>query len=64
MEQTLSCFAPVGDGNIEWEPIIAWCKTKGVKSYAIEQDKCYGADEFECVRRSFNKLKALGVDDK
>ncbi len=64
MEQTLSCFAPVGDGNIEWEPIIKWCKAKGVKSYAIEQDQCYGADEFECVRRSFNKLKALGVDDK
>lgn len=56
-------FAPVGEGNLEWEPIISLCKSLGVKIFAIEQDDCYGKDEFDCVRTSFNNLKKLGVDE-
>ena len=56
-------FAPVGEGNLDWKPIIEFCKNKGVKSYAIEQDCCYGRDEFDCVKSSFDYLKQMGVDD-
>lgn len=57
-------FAPVGEGNIEWDNILAFCKKKGVKSYAIEQDDCYGRDPFDCVKSSFDYLKRAGVESE
>lgn len=56
-------FAPVGEGNIEWKPILELCKKNGIKSFAIEQDDCYGRDAFDCVKSSFEFLKKMGVDD-
>ena len=56
-------FAPVGEGNLDWEAIISQLKSYDVKSYAIEQDDCYGRDKFECVKSSFDFLKKIGVDD-
>lgn len=56
-------FAPVGEGNLDWIPIIDVCKKNNVKIFAIEQDDCYGKDPFECVKTSFNNLKKFGVDD-
>lgn len=56
-------FAPVGEGNLEWKGILDVCKANNVKSYAIEQDDCYGRDAFDCVKSSFDYLKAMGVDD-
>lgn len=56
-------FAPVGEGNLNWKPIINLCKKLNVKSYAIEQDLTYGRDEFDCVKSSFDYLKKVGVDD-
>lgn len=56
-------FAPVGEGNLDWKPIIEVCRENNVKSFAIEQDLCYGRDEFECVKSSFDFLKKIGVDD-
>ena len=56
-------FAPVGEGNLEWEPIIELCKKNDVKIFAIEQDNCYGKDPFECVKKSFDNLKKFGVDE-
>lgn len=57
-------ICPVGEGNLNWKPIIEFCKSKGVLSYAIEQDCCYGRDEFECVKSSYDFLKKMGVGDK
>lgn len=56
-------FAPVGEGNLDWKPIIDLCKSNNVKSFAIEQDDCYGKDEFLCVKSSFDFLKKMGVDE-
>ena len=56
-------FAPVGEGNLDWAPIIELCKSNNVQSYAIEQDDCYGRDPFDCVKSSFDYLKKAGVDD-
>ena len=55
-------FAPVGEGNLNWKPILDICKANNVRSYAIEQDNCYGRDPFDCVTSSFNFLKKMGVD--
>lgn len=54
-------FAPVGEGNIDWASVIELCRKNGVKSYAIEQDDCYGRDAFDCVRSSFEYLKKMGI---
>ncbi len=56
-------FAPVGEGNLDWDDILTVCRNNNVRSYAIEQDDCYGRDEFECAASSFNFLKTMGVDD-
>ncbi len=63
LEERPILFAPVGEGNLNWKPIIDLCKSLGIKSYAIEQDDCYGRDPFDCVASSFNYLKKMGVDD-
>ena len=55
-------FAPVGEGNLEWQPIIDLCKKNGVKVFAIEQDACYGRDPFACAAASFHNLKKFGAD--
>ena len=64
-EETLEArpilYAPVGEGNLEWEDIIAVCKKNGVKSYAIEQDKCNGRNAFDCVASSFRFMKNAGI---
>ncbi|MBO5305767.1 MAG: sugar phosphate isomerase/epimerase [Clostridia bacterium] len=64
-EETLEArpilYAPVGEGNLEWDDIIAVCKKNGVKSYAIEQDKCNGRNAFDCVTSSFNFMKKAGI---
>lgn len=57
LEQTLSAFAPVGEGNLDWNSILNVCEKNGVKIYAVEQDDCYGRDEFDCVKSSFDFLK-------
>lgn len=57
------CFAPVGEGNLNWSEILEVCKNNSVKSYAIEQDDCYGRDPFDCVESSFNYLMKMGVND-
>ena len=54
-------FAPVGEGNLDWNEILTFCKEKGVKSYAIEQDECYGRDPFDCVCTSFKFLSERGL---
>lgn len=64
-EETLEArpilYAPVGEGNLEWDDIIAVCKKNGVKSYAIEQDKCNGRNAFDCVASSFRFMKNAGI---
>jgi len=50
-------FAEVGSGGIDFKPIIAAAEAGGCLSYIIEQDHCYGRDEFEAVAESFRYLR-------
>ena len=55
-------FAPVGEGNLDWPGILKAAKSIGAKYYIVEQDDCYGKDEFECVAKSYDFLKKAGAD--
>jgi sugar phosphate isomerase/epimerase len=50
-------FAPVGDGNLEWDSIFSAAENAGVEWYLVEEDTFYGADPFEDVARSCRFLR-------
>ena len=49
-------MAEVGEGNMDWQPIIKVCEDIDVKWYAVEQDTCY-RDPFESLKMSFENIK-------
>ena len=60
LEHVPNCFAPVGQGNLNWPGILKTAREIGVEQFVVEQDVCDG-DVFDCIRESFNALKAMGV---
>ncbi|MCK4324554.1 MAG: sugar phosphate isomerase/epimerase, partial [Armatimonadetes bacterium] len=54
-------YAEVGEGNLDWEGIIAAAQDAGVKWYIVEQDTCQ-RDPFESLAISFNNLKEMGLE--
>jgi len=54
-------YAEVGEGNLDWEGIIAAAQDAGVKWYIVEQDICQ-RDPFESLEISFNNMKAMGLE--
>lgn len=55
-------MAPVGEGNINFEAIIAAAADAGTQYLLVEQDNCHGEDPFDCLKRSYNNLRAMGLD--
>ncbi len=53
---------PVGEGNLNWDGIIAACETAGTEYAFVEQDNCNGEDPFDCMKRSYEFLKAQGLE--
>lgn len=53
-------FMPVGEGNLNWQSIIAACKEAGVKWYIVEQDRCQ-VDPFESLKISLENMKQMGL---
>jgi len=54
-------YAEVGEGNLDWEGILAAAQVAGVKWYIVEQDTCQ-RDPFESLAISFNNLKKMGIE--
>lgn len=54
-------MAPVGSGNMDFEPILAALEEAGTKFALVEQDDCYGDDPFDCLRKSYRYLTSLGL---
>ena len=54
-------MAAVGDGNINFDSVLKACESAGTEYLLVEQDECYGADPFDCLRRSYSNLKARGL---
>ena len=49
-------IAPIGEGNMNYDAIIEACLKADVKYGFVELDDCYGADPFECMKRSYDFL--------
>jgi sugar phosphate isomerase/epimerase len=54
-------FAEIGEGNINWPPIMAAAEAGGVEWYLVEQDQSYDRDPFESLAISYRNLKAMGL---
>lgn len=53
---------PVGEGNINFNSIFAAAEEAGTQYMLVEQDDCNGEDPFDCLKRSYNYLKANGFN--
>ncbi len=54
-------MAVVGEGNLNWDRILKKAEASGTRYLLVEQDDCYGEDPFDCLRRSYEYLKAQGL---
>ena len=53
-------MAVVGEGNLNFDRIFAAAQKAGTKYMLVEQDNCNGENPFDCLKRSYNNLKAFG----
>lgn len=56
-------FAEVGEGNLDFDAIIAAGLKSGAKYFLVEQDNTYGMDPFDCLKISYDNLVAMGYGD-
>jgi len=54
-------MAPVYEGNMNFDAILAAAEDAGTEYALVEQDECYGEDPFACLARSYENLKAKGL---
>ncbi len=54
-------MAEVGEGNLNWEAILAACREIGVEWYIVEQDVCQ-RDPFESLGISLRNLQRMGIE--
>jgi len=55
-------MAVVGEGNINFDRVFSEAEKSGTKYLLVEQDDCNGEDPIECLRRSYEYLKACGFN--
>lgn len=55
-------MAVVGEGNINFERVFSEAEKAGTQYMLVEQDDCNGEDPIECLRRSYEYLKACGLN--
>lgn len=61
-ESIMEKIAAVGDGNINFEAVVNAAADAGTEYLLVEQDFCHGEDPFACLKRSYEHLRALGLD--
>ena len=49
-------YAPVGEGNLDWDAILLACREGGTEWGIVEQDVCR-RDPFECLASSYGFLR-------
>ncbi len=54
-------YAPIGEGNLNWDGIIEACKKNGIRYYFVEQDDCYGRCPFDCLESSYKFITSKGI---
>jgi sugar phosphate isomerase/epimerase len=60
IEEVRKMFAEVGEGNINWPPIVQACRDTGVEYVIVEQDICKG-DPFDSLQISYKNLLKFNV---
>lgn len=55
-------FAEVGQGTLDWKPVIDQGIASGAQHLLIEQDQTYGRDIFEALAMSREHLVSLGYE--
>ena len=55
-------MAPVGYGNMNFERIISSAEDAQAQFLLVEQDKCYDEDPFDCLKKSYDYLRSLGLN--
>ena len=55
-------IAVVGEGNINFRAVINAAADAGTQYLLVEQDDCHGEDPFDCMKRSYQNLRAMGLD--
>ena len=53
-------MAVLGEGNINFDRVFEKAEAAGTKYMLVEQDDCNGEDPFDCLKRSYDYLKARG----
>lgn len=53
-------MAVVGEGNINFDRVFQMAEKAGTKYMLVEQDSCNGENPFDCLKRSYQNLKAFG----
>lgn len=53
-------MAVLGEGNINFDRIFEKAEAAGTRYMLVEQDNCNGEDPFDCLKRSYDYLKACG----
>ena len=53
-------YAEVGNGNIDWDDVLAACEEAEVKYAFVEQDSCDG-NPFDSLKMSYDFLKKWGL---
>ena len=51
---------PIGVGNINFDRIFEAAEKAGTRYMLVEQDNCNGMDPFDCLKISYDYLKACG----
>ena len=53
-------MAVVGEGNLNFDRIFEKAQVADVRYMLVEQDDCGGEDPFDCLKRSYDHLRAYG----
>ncbi len=53
-------IAVLGEGNINFDRVFQKAEGCGVKYMIVEQDECHGENPFDCIKRSYDYLRARG----
>ena len=53
-------MAPVMEGNLNFDGILKALEGSCCRYLLVEQDDCYGASPFDCLKASYDHLAAAG----
>lgn len=55
-------MAVLGEGNINFDRVFEKAEAGGTEYMLVEQDDCNGEDPFDCLKRSYQFLRAYGFE--